>query len=239
MDFFKHTLYINLDHREDRNIHAKIQLSNIGIQNAIRMPAIKTANGAVGCSLSHVKCVELAKKNDWPHVFICEDDIKFTNPALFLENVNKLNSFCQTTNFQWDVLMVGGNNCPPNKSVPGSKDCIVQILNCRAAIGYIVQKHYYDKLIENFREGAARLIKNPTNKHEYAIDMNWAKLQIKDKWFLIVPLTVTQMESYSDIENQYVNYDRVMLDLDKKWLFTQQYQNQMLGNMTCVHRPMN
>jgi hypothetical protein len=240
MDLFKHTIYINLDHREDRNIHVKIELAKIGIHNETRMSATKTANGAIGCSLSHVKCVELAKKNGWSHVFICEDDIKFTNPELLLENIEKFNAFCQTTNFEWDVLMVGGNNCPPHKSVPGSNDCIIQISNCRAALGYIVQKHYYDTLIQNFREGAAQLIKNPTNKYEYAIDMNWAKLQQKDRWFLIVPLTVTQMESYSDIENKYVNYDRVMLDLDKKWFFEQQqYQQQMLANMTCFRRPTN
>lgn len=239
MDLFKHTLYINLDQREDRNFHTKIQLLNIGINNAIRMPAIKMENGAIGCSLSHIRCVEHAKKNDWPYVFICEDDIKFTNPTLFLENVKKFSSFVQKTSFEWDMLMVGGNNCPPYNSVPGSNDCIVQISNCRTTIGYIVQKHYYNTLIRNFREGVLLLMKNPTNKREYAVDMYWAELQLKDKWFLIVPLTVTQMESYSDVENRLVNYDHIMLDLDKTWLFTQQYQNQMLGNMTCVHRPIN
>lgn len=239
MDLFKHTLYINLDHRGDRNIHTKIQLSNIGIQNAIRISATKTTNGAIGCSLSHIKCVELAKKNDWDHVFICEDDIKFTNPALFLENITKFNVFNRTASFQWDVLMVGGNNCPPHQYVPGSNDCIVQVSNCRTTIGYIVKKHYYDKLIQNFREGVSQLIKNPTNKCAYAVDMYWAKLQQKDQWFLIIPLTVTQTESYSDVENGVVNYDNLMLDLDKKWLFTQQYQRQMLGNMTCFRRPMN
>jgi GR25 family glycosyltransferase involved in LPS biosynthesis len=239
MDLFKHTLYINLDHREDRNIHTKIQLSKIGIQNATRISATKTANGAIGCSLSHIKCMEMAKENDWSNVFICEDDIKFTNPELFLENIQKFNSFCQNTNFQWDLLMVGGNNFPPYNIVPGSNDCIVQVLNCRTTIGYIVQKHYYDVLIQNFREGVLQLIKNPTNKNNYAVDMYWAKLQQKDKWFLIVPLTVTQTESYSDVENEVVNYDHVMLKLDKEWLFEQQYQQQMLANMTCFHRPIN
>lgn len=238
MDLFKHTLYINLDHREDRNIQTKIQLAKIGIRNATRISATKTSNGAVGCSLSHIKCVELAKKNDWPNVFICEDDIKFTNPALFLESIKKFNVFSQT-NFQWDMLMVGGNNCPPHKSVPGSNDCIVQVFSCRTTIGYIVQKHYYDTLIQNFREGVSQLIKNSTNKRAYAVDMYWGKLQQKDRWFLIVPLTVTQTESYSDVENGVANYDRVMLDLDKEWLFDQQYQQQMLANMTCVHRPVN
>ena len=35
---------------------------------------------------------------------------------------------------------------------------------------------------------------------------------------MIIPATVTQYESYSDIEEQVVNYDGLMLDLDKKWL---------------------
>jgi GR25 family glycosyltransferase involved in LPS biosynthesis len=159
--------------------------------------------------------MELAKKNDWDYVFICEDDIEFTNPALLFESINKFNTFYQSTPFEWDVLMIGGNNCPPYQHVPDSDNCIVQVFNCRTTVGYIVQKHYYDTLIQNFREGVSQLIHNPTYKNDYAVDMYWGRLQRQDRWFLIIPLTVTQAESYSDIENITVNYSHVMLKLDK------------------------
>ena len=74
----------------------------------------------------------------------------------------------------------------------------------------------YDTLINNYREGIKKLISEPSKHTLYAIDKYWFKLQEKDKWFLIVPLTVTQREDYSDIEKRRTNYTNVMIDLDKK-----------------------
>ena len=62
-------------------------------------------------------------------------------------------------------------------------------------------------------------MKNPTNHALYAIDKYWFKLQELDKWYLIIPLSVTQREDYSDIEKRPTNYSRVMLDLDKEAFF--------------------
>jgi hypothetical protein len=56
----------------------------------------------------------------------------------------------------------------------------------------------------------------------YAIDKYWFKLQQKDNWYLITPLTVTQREDYSDIEERNTNYTRLMVDLDKEWMFKKQ-----------------
>jgi hypothetical protein len=53
----------------------------------------------------------------------------------------------------------------------------------------------------------------------YAIDKFWILLQRQDKWLLIVPLTVTQREDYSDIERRPTNYKRAMTSLDKEWMF--------------------
>jgi GR25 family glycosyltransferase involved in LPS biosynthesis len=235
MDLFKNTLYINLENRTDRNLHVKTQLSKIGINNAIRLNAVKTTNGAIGCSLSHIKCLEMAIIYGWEYVFICEDDIHFTNPKLLLENMEKFEDL-NKKGFQWDVLLVGGNNCPPYEPVLESNGCIVQVSHCRTTIGYIVRNHYYDILIKNLREGVVQLIKEPENKPKYAIDMYWNRLQQTDRWFLLVPLTVSQLQSYSDVEKRVVNYDHLMLDLDKEWLFTRQYQENVMQNMTCIHR---
>ena len=82
------------------------------------------------------------------------------------------------------------------------------------------QKHYYDKLILNFRDSAKNLMREPANKQMYALDMYWKRLQQEDKWFMITPPTVTQYENYSDIEERNTNYDHLMLDMNKEWLFT-------------------
>ena len=80
-------LYINLDSRPDRNENVKNELNKIGIINPVRFKAIKLDNGALGCSMSHLKCIEIAKLNKYDNVFICEDDIEFLNPELFLNQI--------------------------------------------------------------------------------------------------------------------------------------------------------
>jgi hypothetical protein len=81
---------------------------------------------------------------------------------------------------------------------------------------WLIDPFYYDKLIDNFRTGIKKLISFPDQHRIYAIDKFWFALQKQDSWYLIIPLTVTQREDYSDIEKRPTNYSHVMLDLDKK-----------------------
>jgi hypothetical protein len=71
--------------------------------------------------------------------------------------------------------------------------------------------------------GLLKLMKNPNNHFYFAIDKYWFQLQEKDNWYLIVPLTVVQLEGFSDIEQREINYyGNLMLDLDKKEFFRKQ-----------------
>jgi len=215
MELFKHTLFINLEHRSDRLEHVKEELKKIGVEGE-RVNAVKLAQGAIGCTMSHIKCIELAKTRNWPHVFICEDDITFTNPSLFLENIKK---FHENKDINWDVLIIGGNNVPPYQKV---QPYCARVLNCQTTTGYIVKSDFYDVLIDNFKEGVQKLMKNPANKREFAIDMYWKRLQMQYYWYMIMPATVTQYENYSDIEDRNMSYDRLLLDTDKEWYTKQQ-----------------
>jgi glycosyl transferase family 25 len=203
----KHAFYINLLSRPDRKQHVENQLKTIGI-NAQRFNAIKMKNGAIGCSMSHLKIIETAKLNNWEHVLIVEDDILFTKPTVFVEQFNQ---FLSNHN-DFDVVLIAGNNLPPYNRVD---ETCVQVTHCQTTTGYLVKNHYYDKLIKNYKEGILNLMKDPTNHKFFAIDKFWFKLQKIDKWYLITPLTVTQREDYSDIEKRATNYTPSMLDLDK------------------------
>jgi GR25 family glycosyltransferase involved in LPS biosynthesis len=211
MDLLQHTLFINLIHRTDRLEHVLEEFKKLNITGE-RFSAIKTASGNIGCTLSHIKCLELAKQREYPFVFICEDDIQFTNPQVFLENLEKFYNMYKS-GFQWDVLIVGGNTCPPFQPV---NEFCVRVYNVQTTTGYIVQKHYYDKLIDNFKDGLQRLIREPNNKKIYSIDIHWKHLQTQDNWFITIPLTVNQYYDYSDIEEKVVDYTQPMLDLEKK-----------------------
>ena len=66
--------------------------------------------------------------------------------------------------------------------------------------------------------GIQKLLREPEKHILYAIDKYWFQLQEKHLWYLIIPLTVTQREDYSDIEKKQTNYSMMMTDLDKPWL---------------------
>jgi len=135
----------------------------------------------------------------------------FLNTEIF---INSLNNFL-SSNINFDVLLLAGNNMGPYSKI---NDCCVKIKKCQTTTGYLVKQHYYDKLIENIEEGVSQLKNNINRVNEFAIDQYWNKLQLIDNWFLLTPLTVTQREDYSNIEHRITNYNRVMLDLDKKLL---------------------
>jgi glycosyl transferase family 25 len=206
----KHAVYINLEHRTDRRSHCEQELLSIGIASPTRFNAIKLQNGAIGCSMSHLKCLQMAKDKGWSHVLICEDDIQFLNPTLF---INQTNAFLIShKKMEWDVVLLAGNNMLPYEKQ--NSNCI-KVHHCLTTTGYIVQSHYYDKLIQNYKDGIQKLMKDLENKKLYAIDKYWIKLQEVDNWFLIIPLSVVQMEDYSDVENKKTDFRKYMLDYNK------------------------
>jgi glycosyl transferase family 25 len=200
-------LYINLDYRTDRNTHVINQFNTLNIK-AERVDAVKNRYGSIGCSLSHIKCLMIAKKNNWKEVMIVEDDITFLEPNLFKNNLNNfLNS-----NIYFDVLLIAGNNFKPYDEV--NENCI-KVYNCQTTTGYIVKQHYYDILINNIKQSVILLMKQPFNHRFYAIDIWWKQLQKKDNWYLLIPLNIIQMTGFSDIEKRMTNYSNVMLKYNK------------------------
>jgi glycosyl transferase family 25 len=205
----KHAFYINLTSRVDRKTHIERELDKVGIK-AERFNAIKLQNGAIGCSMSHLKILQTAKKSGWDHVLICEDDMQFLEPVVF---VNQMNSFLKNHKTDWDVVLLAGNNMPPYNKID---DTCVQVFHCQTTTGYLVKSHYFDTLINNYKEGIKKLIAEPHKHIFFAIDKYWFQLQQADKWYIIIPLTVVQKVDYSDIEKRMTNYKKVMTDLDKE-----------------------
>lgn len=207
----QHAFYINLEHRTDRLQEIELELFVMGI-NARRFNAISNKNGAIGCTMSHLKLLNDAIKNNYSHLLILEDDIQFLNPELFKTNFNR---FLELHQNNWDVIIFSGNNVPPY--IPVDDTCI-RVTRCQTTTGYLVNGHYLKTLRDNIKEGLEKLIKNPQNHYFFAIDKYWFHLQQLDNWYLIIPTTVVQREGYSDIEKRNTNYQNVMLDIEKKWL---------------------
>ena len=213
LEDIKNAFYINLDHRTDRKEHVTNQLTNLGLHGFERFNAIKMENGAVGCSMSHLKILQTAFQNNWDHVLIVEDDITFLDLDLFKANFE---TFLQRNGNNWDVILLAGNNMPPYDTID---DVCIKVKRCQTTTGYLVNGHYIKKLMENVKMGLTQLIHKPASHAMYAIDKFWFLLQAVDKWYLIVPPTVVQREDYSDIEKRQTNYQKIMMDLDKKEMF--------------------
>ena len=210
------TFYINLDHRTDRKEHVETQLSKIGLIQFERFNAIRMENGAVGCSMSHLKLLQQALKSGLDHVLIVEDDIEFLDPDLFESQLDLFLKAQINEGSRWDVVLFAGNNMPPYKTIDPT---CVKVSRCQTTTGYLVNGHYIEKLMNNVKMGLTNLLRDPKNHTQYAIDKHWFALQAVDNWFLITPLTVVQREDYSDIEKKVINYQDAMTDLDKKELF--------------------
>ena len=202
--------YINLNSRVDRKLYVEQQLDLLGIRdNVKRFNAIHNVNGRIGCSLSHLKCIQMAKEQNMECVLILEDDVSFLLPDDFVENVNK---FLSNPQNKWDVLLLAGNNLPPFTT---NDEVSIRVTHCQTTTGYIVRQHYYDTLISNIKEGVAKLMKNPEHHYYFAIDKYWIHLQKQHRWMLLIPLIVVQRPDYSDIEKKHTDYQRLMRSVDK------------------------
>jgi len=216
----KNIVYINLDSRPDRKSHIEQQLNKIGFINYKRFKAIKTINGAVGCSMSHLKCLEDAREKGLSHLLICEDDTLFLKPELLKQ---QLNSFLSRHKQQsWDVVLLAGNNIPPYITID---DTCVKVSHCQTTTCYLVNSSYFSELIENIKEGLNNLMRDQRNEFLYAIDKYWLHLQKTGRWFLITPLTVIQKDGYSDIRKRPVTYSKLMTSLDKSCFISDMNSN--------------
>ena len=192
LEFVDKVIYINLDSRTDRKELFESQISIIPSQKIQRFSAIKHQQGAIGCTLSHIAILEIAIKEGWKNVMILEDDATWNKISVsvpILETLGK-SSF--------DVIVLGSVHA--NYTLETFK-----LHHCQTTTGYLVNKHYYSTLLQNFKEGLDQLQKT-NNKPLYAIDMYWQRLQQRDNWYVVIPSLFIQRPSYSDIEQKDVNY---------------------------------
>jgi hypothetical protein len=165
--------------------------------------------GMLGCGLSHLKSLKLAKENGWEYVFICEDDVDFTNPELFKSSLQK---FLDDPNSpDWDVLLIGGNLQEGIKL----NEYSVRVRRAYCTVSYIVKQRYYDKWIKNLEE-STELLKNDLKEDgRFGLDVWWLKLQKEDTFIMIIPATVSQTKGYSDISKFVQDHSDVLLNYQK------------------------
>ena len=191
--------WINLDERTDRQKEIEEEMKHFPATCTFeRISAIKYSPGYIGCSMSHIKALEKAMADDLPYVCIVEDDMQL------MDGCNQIKEIEEYINSNWNVIILGA--IPKNQTYKRKNKNMIVAKNMQTTIGYIVNKSYYNKLLNNFKTGLKQLL--ATNAHwHYAIDQYWKKLQEEDEWLCVFPYLIKQRESYSSIENNVVNYD--------------------------------
>ncbi len=191
-DFIDHVLYINLDHRTDRRELVERELAVFG-DRVQRIPAIHYSDGMLGCNKSHQKALEYAKTSGWRNVLIVEDDFQWINL-----DTSGADKFTELVAKPFDVILLCGSYVECNFATN-------KLYRSQAATAYFINSHYYDKLIDNFKE-SFQLLKRTGDRSKYSIDVYWNNLIKTDNWYLTLPMIATQRESFSDIEGKVMNY---------------------------------
>ncbi len=197
----KNTYIINLDYRIDRKLHSIQEINKIS-NNPIIFNAIKNTKGAIGCTQSHISILKNAMDLNLDYVVIIEDDIKILNPDYILYCVNNI-----FNNLDWNVITLGCIIKSQDSIITQNKNTnifINKVSNAQTTTGYIVNKKYYNKLYNNFKDGLENLIKTQ-HSGSFAIDIYWKKIQ-SENWYCLKHKYVYQYSNFSDIENRLVDY---------------------------------
>jgi hypothetical protein len=208
----EHILYINLQHRNDRNEEIIKTLSQYFPREIIyRIPGILNTNcPAIGIAQAHISALEHAIKNNYKHVLIMEDDMVFND---FDKNYLKLQ---ELMSLSYDAIVLGGIYVDYNPETS-------ELYKCSSMGAYLVHQNYYHVLLDNFKDGLKNLIREDTRLRQkflwnprkfeegqcYIIDKYWQILQQKDNWF-IIPLCYSK-ENYSDSLKRVENWEPYFL----------------------------
>jgi glycosyl transferase family 25 len=193
-------IYINLNKRTDRREEIEKELTDFELPYE-RFEAIETPSfGILGCGLSHLEVLKMARDRQYKNVLILEDD--FTFLVSKYEFYNELTKFFNL-GFDYDVCFISYNLI---RGEPLQNNIVNKILESQCASGYIVNSKYYDKLIDLY-EYAMPLLESTKYHWIYANDAIWKQLQEKDNWYYFIKRIGKQRPSYSDNSEHFADYN--------------------------------
>jgi GR25 family glycosyltransferase involved in LPS biosynthesis len=208
---YENIYYINLEKGIDRKNQIESELEKMGLVGT-RFPGIvyepketdKFNNlniyspNAIGCQMSHLELIKMAKNKNLENIIIFEDDFEFmVDRKTFYEQINRFNDLI----IEFDVLFLSYN---VKESEPYN-ELISYGRSVQTTSGYIVNSNFFDKIISNLEEGLELHIKTQLS-WKYSIDQYWKSLQETNRWFYFNKRIGRQRLSFSDIMGEYVCY---------------------------------
>lgn len=204
-------IFINLNKRSDRREHIENQLTNYNLPFE-RFEAIETTGttqkyygtfntGIIGCGISHLNVLKIAKDRGYENILIFEDDFEF---LISKEEFEEQLELFFNSNIDYNVCMLSYDIQEIEENF--NSELLFKIIFSQLASGYIVNKNYYDTLI-NLYEWALPLLESTGETWIYSNDIVWKELQAKDKWFGFKKRFGKQMAGFSDTSNCFQSRD--------------------------------
>lgn len=194
-DHFDEAFCINLDKRTDKWKACEKQFNNIGINverisgvDGFLEPPASIRPGEVGCLKSHLKVFETAVERNLDSFLLLEDDVEF------VENFNDKFNEIEPQIPSYQMLYFGVN--PHTGSRHEVSVNINRIINSYSAHCVIFKKECYEDIIAMLR---GPLI--------YPVDVHYGAQQVKHTAYCIKPSLAWQRKSFSDINQDYVDYE--------------------------------
>jgi GR25 family glycosyltransferase involved in LPS biosynthesis len=216
------TIAISLERRKDRRDRLESHLEEVGFNEVIYFPAydggLMPANKIIppnrpyfsfkdemgmpsdrfnkfqiGCTLSHVGAIKLAKALKLPMVLIVEDDVEFLKDIRF--NINQL---WREIPDDWEMIYLGGaiRNWAqrPTRKI---SDHVISPGFCDGLQAYILNEKGYDKV-------ANEMLKFRTTNDD---SVNDARFDSKNPLiaYMIEPKSAFQISDFSELDRKVVN----------------------------------
>lgn len=136
---------INLKHRPDRAARVLQQFQSCTDYTVQLVEAVSTPNGAVGCFMSHQKCVGIAKSLNLEYVIVVEDDCEPC--ADFNDRMKVILPHLAATQFEWSIYLGGTFKTRPydvlaHEKIPGSPEVL-----CSVKYGYCTHFVIYNRSV--------------------------------------------------------------------------------------------
>jgi glycosyl transferase family 25 len=191
-EFIEKVIFINLDYRTDRRSEIESELFKYFPRDKIiRLSAFLDKRGNIGCTKSHIRVLEMAIEQGWKNYLVVEDDAVWSN---FENGYSILESLVKKP---FDVIQLGSTYTEYDKET-------YKTSKAWTTTAYIVNSHYYEKLLSNFKDGLNLLLQSGIGQI-FAIDVYMGNLQKTDNWYAIVPSLMIQRAGYSDIEKHVID----------------------------------
>ena len=170
------------------------------------MSAVKHTDGAIGCGMSHVNALLMAKQNypDESYVAIFEDDFCLLDSEACAEFITSFSKICDSDEWDCIVLTPRGKTLVTDNNI--TQCGFKHIIESQTATGYIIKMDRIDILIENLKTAANQLLEGG-DKNIYANDQYWKKLQTTYRFYYYQDIFAGQLPGWSNIEKRMTNYN--------------------------------